>query len=153
MRPRLVPASAHVAIVLAFVLSACAPLDPETLRTDPGRSSTFQTAVDYRTVYSNVSRAFLKCMTGFSFQMRFVIQPRIDPASRTASITYVHHGAWTDIWAVIDITAKDVGASVRVNTTSHPLISDLPTHVERWAGGNDECAGSTPVTNQLPLQE
>jgi hypothetical protein len=137
--------------LLAF--GACAPVNPDSLRLDPGRSTTFQTRTDYQLVFARASAGFLKCLTGASFRMTFAIKPRIDMKARTASILFVHHGAWTDYWALVDITAATDGTTVKVNANSVSGLGDLGGTVERWAGGDSQCPDAKHLTEQFPLQE
>ena len=108
---------------------------------------------EYQAVYKDVSAGFLKCLTGASFRMTFAIQPRIDLANKSASIVFVHHGAWTEYWAFVEITGVVDGTTVRVNTNTFSALSDLGQAVERWANGSPECPETKHLTNPYPLQE
>lgn len=142
-------------IASALLLAGCISTDPESLRTDPRRSYTFQTNLDYQKVYETTSDGFLRCLTGASFRMTFAIRPRIDPANKTASILFVHHGAWTDYWALVDIagTANVTNVTVNTSTVSGSVLSDLGETVERWTSGSQHCPSPRHLTNQFPLQE
>jgi hypothetical protein len=147
-------AAPSTAVILS--LQACAPTNPDTLRTDPGRTLRFEVPLDYQTVYANEQRAFLKCMTGLSLssvRMTYAIQPRIDTARRTASIIYIHNGAWRDYWAVLDLRANETGTVVDVSTTSHTLMDGFLQIVGKWAAGSDECPRIVPVGRAYPLVE
>jgi len=139
-------------LILVPIL-ACAPLSPDSLRTDAGRSYSFTVSTDYEAVYENEQRAFLHCMTGSYYKMTFAIQPRINKQAKTATIIYVHHGAWTDFWAVVDMRFTDHGTAVTAYTTSHPLMSDFGQMTEKWANGSVECPASSPVTRQFQFSE
>lgn len=141
--------------VAALLLAGCISTDPESLRTDPRRSYSFQTKVDYQVVYERTSEGFLRCLTGASFRMTFAIRPRIDPAAKTASLLFVHHGAWTDYWALVDIADTPSVTNVKVNTStaSGSVLSDLGETVERWTNGSQDCPSARHLTDQFPLQE
>jgi hypothetical protein len=148
-------AGLYMCVAMALPLGGCISTDPESLRTDPRRSYSFQTKVEYQTVYEKTSEGFLRCLTGASFRMTFAIRPRIDTAAKTASILFVHHGAWTDYWALVEIAGSANITNVKVNTStvSGSGLSDLGETVERWTNGSQECPSSRHLTNQFPLQE
>jgi hypothetical protein len=142
-------------VTATFLLAGCISTDPESLRTDPRRSYSFQTKVDYQVVFARSTDGFLRCLTGASFRMTFAIKPRIDLVTKTASILFVHHGAWTDYWALVDIAGTANVTSVKVNTSaaSGSVLNDLGETVERWVDGSQHCPSARHLTNQFPLQE
>jgi hypothetical protein len=139
--------------IVMLALTACTPVDPESLRLDPGRSYTFQTKADYQVVFARTSAGFLQCLTGAAFRMTFAIRPRIDKAAKTASILFVHHGAWTDYWALVDIVGSADGATVKVNANSVSALGDLGGTVEHWVAGARQCPETKHLTDQFPLME
>ena len=147
-------------ICAVMAAGACAPLNPDSLRTDPGLSRSFDVSYDYETVYSNEQRGFLLCMTG-SFdlvpgsasKLTFAIQPRINKQTKVATITYVHHGVWQDIWAVVDMRSTDHGTTVSAYTTSHPIMRDFGQVTEKWTIGLTDCPAQSPVMQQYQLSE
>jgi hypothetical protein len=140
-------------LAVTSLLAGCVPVDPESLRTDPGRSYSFSTKTDYEVAYNNISAGFLRCLTGASFRMTFAIRPRIDRTNKTASIVFVHHGAWTDYWALVDIASVADGTTVKVNTNSFSALGDLGSTAERWTNGSQHCPDVKHLTSQFPLQE
>jgi hypothetical protein len=92
-------------------------------------------------------------MTGSYYRMSFAIEPRIDPNTKSATITLVHYGAWKDIWAVVDIRETATGTQVNAYTTNHPLMSDFGIIAEKWANGSQECQTYPITTHQFPNVE
>jgi len=140
-------------VALALALAGCAPLSANGLRTDPGRSGTFSIALPYDQVYQNEQRGFLACMTGGYYKMTFAIRPRISAAKRTASVVLMHHGGWTDVWAVVDIVSAGSGSNVSAYTTNHPLMKDFISVARDWAAGDQRCQRASITTQQFPLSE
>ncbi|HEY3777283.1 MAG TPA: hypothetical protein VGL35_04430 [Rhizomicrobium sp.] len=141
-----------MAAVAATAVS-CAPTDPEGLRTDPGSYATFEISLPYTAVYENENRGFLKCMTGSYYRMTFAIRPRIQVAQQSASLVLVHHGAWNDIWAIVDIAGNEKGSVIHAYTTSDPLMKDFPVVARRWAEGDFTCQEFAITTLEYPLSE
>jgi hypothetical protein len=138
---------------IALVLIGCAPENPDDLRATPGASSTFHVQIPYDVVYANEQQGFLHCMTGAYYEMTFAIHPTIDVANKSASIVLVHHGAWKDIWAVVDIQGSADGSTVHAYSTGHPLTKDFPDVAEQWASGKPVCQQYAITTKQFPLSE
>ena len=138
---------------LSLLFAQCAPADPDSLRRDPGASGEFVVNLPLKTVYANEQRGFLACMTGWYYTMRFAIQPRIDEAHKSASIVLVHHGAWKDIWAVVDMKADKTVTTVHAYTTGHALMKDFPDVSHGWATGDFRCQQYSITTQQMPFSE
>lgn len=145
--------SAWIATCLSFFLIQCAPVNPDVLREKPGAFSTFEVNLPLNIVYINEQRGFLGCMTGAYYQMTFAIQPRIDATRESASIVLVHHGAWKDIWAIVDLKADGERTIVHAYTTGHPLMRDFPDVAKRWASGDFTCQKYGITTEQYPFSE
>jgi hypothetical protein len=138
---------------LSLLLVSCVPINPETLRANPDRSQTFQTATDYAVAYERISAGFLSCLTGSDFRKTFAIKPRIDKGSRTASIYFVHHGMWTDYWALVEIIGRSSGADIEVKTSSFSAIEYFGETSKRWADGSRHCPEQSHLAKQFPLAE
>jgi len=133
----------------------CAPLTPESMREAPGKSRTFDVAVDYEKVYENEQQGFLHCLTGSYYTFSFGIRPRIDRVDKTATIPLIQFGAFPSnaVWALVDIRATDHGATVVAYTTHHPLMADFPEIAEVWANGGTKCPKYLLTTQQYPFSQ
>ena len=140
-------------IVLAVLAEACAPMSEDSLRTDPSRTRTFKTTLDYETVFKNEERGFLSCLTGSHYRLTFGIEPRFDFKKKTASIAYREYGGILAIWALVDIRGIEHGTEITANAASHEFMRDFPDIAQQWAEGNLVCPGHPTVIDQYPLSD
>jgi hypothetical protein len=139
-----------VAILSVVMLTACAPSTAEGLRQER-HVYRFKAMQDYRTVFANETDGMVRCMTGSYFQFTFAIRPKLVPAERKASLSYVHRGLGEEYWGLIDILGSDDGTTVQSFTTSHPLMREFGQWTEKWANGSKDCPDVTPVHRHFPI--
>jgi hypothetical protein len=142
------------AVVLALlVVGGCSRTSLQSLREEPGYFHEFTTPKAYDEAYDLVVSGFTRCLTGSILRNTLAVRPRLDRATRTASIVWVEHSLDSGYWAVIDISATDGGALVKVHAIGNRGIRNLGSEVERWVSGASDCQIGDFIARRYPIVE
>jgi hypothetical protein len=144
---------AVVCVVALLGLGGCSRTTLDSLRAEPGYSHEFSTAKAYDEAYRIIVSGFTRCLTGSIFRNTLAVRPRIDQATRTASIAWVEHSLDSGYWAVVDIAATDSGSLVKVRAIGNRGIRNLGSEIERWVSGATDCQVGDFIGSRYPIVE
>jgi len=143
-----------VACALALLgVAGCSRTALQSLRDDPGYFHEFSTTKPYDEAYTLIVSGFARCLTGSILRNTMAVRPRLDRNTRTATIEWVEHSLDSGYWAVVDISATDTGALVKVHAIGNRGIRNLGVEVERWVSGATDCQVGDFIGSHYPIVE